>query len=102
MLLSPEKLCNVQAKRMHISMCIQTTLRACPERKDAATALLEQLMSICAESEASSLVAQAISQALPGMSHGWTAPTLLPLQVCLGHVLQLIANLLNDIFVSAQ
>ena len=63
-------------------MCIKTTLRSYPERNNAIMVLLEQLMSTCAESEASSPVAQAISQALPGMSHGWIAPNWLLLQVC--------------------
>ena len=59
----------VQAKTMHIRMCINATLCSCPELKVGFLMLLDRLMSICERHEASLPVVKAISQLLLGRSH---------------------------------
>ena len=51
---------------MHISMCMKAILRGHPELNNCFMALLDEVMSICAENAVSSQVVKAIRQALPG------------------------------------
>lgn len=57
---------DLQVKRMHISMSIKNTIGVYKEVKDYYMVLLDEVMSICAENTADSLIAKAIRQALPG------------------------------------
>ena len=60
-----------KAKTMHISMCINASLRKCPELKVGFLMLLDRITSICDRNAASSPVVKAVSQLLPGKLHGW-------------------------------
>ena len=68
---------SMQAKRMHISMCIKMTLRHYGETGNSFLTLMDRLMSICAEHAISPRIEKAINYAVPGRLHG--LPPALPL-----------------------
>ena len=62
---------DVQAKKMHIIMCIKASLHnGYGVRRQYLLMLLDKLASICAENADSSPLVMAINQALPGRCHG--------------------------------
>ena len=63
----------MQAKRMHISVCVKIFLRQHGETKNRFLILLDKLTSICAEHAVSAQIEKAICQALPGKLHDWVA-----------------------------
>ena len=72
----------VQAKRKHLSLCIQSTLRMYPEASDCVMRLLDNVMRICAENTVSSQIVRAISRVLPGMSQCRNAPVRSLVNLC--------------------
>ena len=68
---------------MHISMCINATLRGCPDLKVGFLVVLDRLMSICERHDAGSALVMVISNLLPGRAHGCDCPTHpKPIHVC--------------------
>ena len=58
---------DLQAKKMHISMCVKAILHGSPAAVgDYLLVLLDKLTSICAENAGSLPIVKAINQALPG------------------------------------
>ena len=70
-------------------MCIKRRLRVFPDERNCFMALLDAVMSICAESAVSSQIVKAIRQALPGSSLGRGR-----LQIC--HQMRAVCCLPND------
>ena len=72
----------VQAKRMHVSMCIKATMSKDPGASPSLE-LLDRIMSICTDQGRDSPSMRAICQALPGRSLGSYFPCLVPECLCL-------------------